>query len=318
MTYIPLDRNIEAPGLQGAGDPWDEGAQGAGLGGPYTEIEVDLAAEDRAFWCYLKPQARPSFTPALLRDLHRVQASISGLARRVPGREPLIRSFVLASRTPGVFNLGGDLALFSERIRANDREGLLRYAYSCVEIGYTNWSAYGGDLVTIGLAQGDALGGGFEGLLSFDVIVAERRARFGLPEILFNLFPGMGATTFLTRRLGAARAQSLIMSGKVHTAEEMQALGLVDVLAEDGEGERAVRDYIRRNAARHNAHAAIYKARRRVSPVSLEELREVCDIWVDAALRLQDADLRRMAHLTAAQDRSRRRAAAAAPALAAE
>ena len=299
MTYIPTVRKAEAPTQHTLETAWRPGGQDTVPAELYTEIEVDLAAEDKTLWCYLRPRTRPSFTPALLRDLHGVQASIAELARGGPGQAPVIRYFVLGSRTPGVFNLGGDLSLFSDRIRARDREGLRRYAYSCVEIGYTNWSAYGGDLVTIGLAQGDALGGGFEGLLSFDVLVAERRARFGLPEILFNLFPGMGATTFLTHRLGAMKAQALIMSGKVYSAEEMHALGVVDILAENGEGERVVRDYIGRNAARHNAHAAIYKARRRVTPVSLEELRDVCDIWVDAALRLQESDLRRMAHLTA-------------------
>jgi DSF synthase len=309
MTFVHVGRETEAAIRQAMFGGALDAVPLTSLGEAYTEVELDLVAEDRALWCYLKPRARPSFTAALLRDLHAVQATIEGLASTVPGREPMIRTFVLASRTPDVFSLGGDLTLFSEHIRTGDRDGLRRYAHSCVEIAFRNWSAYNGSVVTIGLAQGDALGGGFEGLLSCDVIVAERRARFGLPEILFNLFPGMGATSFLTWRLGAAKAQALIMSGQVYTAEQMHALGVVDVLADDGEGERAVREYIQRHAGRRNAHAAIYKARRRVSPVSLAELRDVADIWVDAALRLTEADLRRMAHLAAAQDRNRRRAA---------
>ena len=309
MTFVHVGREIEAVTQQAALGGLCDAMPLTSLGEGYTEVELDLAPEDRALWCYLKPRARPSFTAALLRDLHSVQATVEGLARTAPGQEPMIRYFVLASRTPGVFSLGGDLTLFSEHIRAGDRDGLRRYAHSCVEIGYRNWSAYNASVVTIGLAQGDALGGGFEGLLSCDVIVAERRARFGLPEILFNLFPGMGATSFLTWRLGAAKAQSLIMSGQVYTAEEMHALGVVDVLAEDGAGEQTVREYLQRSAGRCNAHTAIYKARRRVSPVSLAELRDVADIWVDAALQLTEADLRRMAHLAAAQDRNRRRVA---------
>ena len=311
MTFVPVRRDAKAALQQKTfGGPFDAVSL-TSLGEGYTEVDLDLAAEDRALWCYLRPRARPSFTAALLRDLHGVQATIEDLVRAAPGQEPVMRAFVLASRTPGIFSLGGDLTLFSERIRAGDRDGLRRYAHSCVEIGYRNWSGYGGNVVTIGLAQGDALGGGFEGLLSCDVIVAERRARFGLPEILFNLFPGMGATSFLTWRLGAARAQALIMSGKVYAAEEMHALGVIDVLAEDGRGEHTVREYLQRHAGRCNAHAAIYKARRRVSPVSLAEMRDVADIWVDAALRLTEADLRRMAHLAAAQDRNRRKLASA-------
>jgi DSF synthase len=82
-------------------------------------------------------------------------------------------------------------------------------------------------------------------------------------------------------------------------------MGVVDVLAEDGDGERAIRDYIYRHERRQGAHLAIYKARNVVNPVTLDEMLEIARIWVDAALRLEEADLRRMERLTAAQDRRR-------------
>lgn len=274
----------------------------------YSNLDVVVARPERTLWCYLKPQARPSFTEATLRDLHRLQGligqAVEGFA---PGAELPLQYVILASRTPGVFNLGGDLTLFSAKIRARDREALRRYAHSCVEVSHRNSSGYDRGLVTIGLAQGDALGGGWECLMSCDKLIAERRARFALPEVLFNLFPGMGAHAYLSRRIGMVRAEEIIMSGKVYTAEEMHALGVVDVLVEDGEGERAVREWIGRNSSRHNAHSAMFKARRRVNPVTLQELRDVTDIWVDAAFSLTEHDLRRMAHLAAAQDRSQRR-----------
>ena len=68
-----------------------------------------------------------------------------------------------------------------------------------------------------------------------------------------------------------------------------------------------MREWIDRNGARHNAHSAMFKARRRVNPVTLQELRDVTDIWVDAALGLTAQDLRRMTQLAAMQDRSQRR-----------
>jgi len=284
----------------------------ADLAAPYEQLDVDLRLEDQAVWCYLKPQGRASFTEDLLSDLHRVQDFIAQLAaRRDCGTGTGLRWVVLASRTPGVFSLGGDLALFSRMIRDRDKEGLRRYAHSCVEVGYLNSVGYKGDAISVGLAQGDALGGGFESLLSCDVLIAERRARFGLPEILFNLFPGMGAHPFLGRRMSPAAAQRIILSGEVYTAEAMHAAGVVDVLVEDGTGELAAREYIRANGPRGNAHAAVYKARRRLNPITLDDLRDVADIWVDAALCLTEQDLRRMSHLVAAQDRARRTSKAA-------
>ena len=188
-------------------------------------------------------------------------------------------------------------------IAAGDRAALVRYGHAAVEAIHRNHTALDLPMITVALVQGDALGGGFECALAHDLIVAERSAKFGLPEVLFNLFPGMGAYSFLSRRIGRAAAEQLILSGKIHSAEEMQAMGLVDVLAEDGEGEAVLLAHLDRGARFHNAQQAMYRARRKVDPVTLHELREVVEVWAEAALRLSDQDLRRMARLCGAQDR---------------
>jgi DSF synthase len=284
----------------------------------YPELETFITEEDRAFWCFMNPRPRPSFTPQLLRDLEAMQDCISVLFDRgAAGHGRPFDYFILGSRSPGVFNLGGDLNLFVEKIRARDGATLRRYGYACVEAGHANHRGYDNGVITIGLIQGDALGGGLESALSCDLLIAERQAKFGLPEVLFNLFPGMGAYSFLSRRIGPIKAEEMIMSGRIYTAEEMLALGVVDVLAEAGEGQRAARAYIAANRTRRNAHSAIYKVRRRVNPVPLEELRDVVDTWVEAALALEEADLRKMTRIAAAQDRFRARQTGAA-AIAAE
>lgn len=80
-------------------------------------------------------------------------------------------------------------------------------------------------------------------------------------------------------------------------------MGVVDVLAEDGEGEAAVRLYIERHGKRHNAHQALMQVRRRVNPVTLAELKDVVDIWTDTALGVSDLDLRMMRRLAKAQQK---------------
>jgi DSF synthase len=271
----------------------------------FDTLETQIEADTASFWAFTRSGPKPCYTPELLDDLLSMQAQLrDALSRERDDPAALrLRYFVFGSRLPGIFNLGGDLDLFARCIEGGHRQELRRYGHRCVEAVHGNAEALRAPIVTIALVQGDALGGGFECALAFDVIVAERRARFGLPEILFNMFPGMGAYSFLSRRLGPIQAERLITSGKIHTAEELHAMGLVDVLAEDGEGEAAVRAYIERQGKRHNAHQALMQVRRRVNPVTLAELKDVVDIWTDTALGVSDLDLRMMRRLAGAQQK---------------
>jgi DSF synthase len=272
----------------------------------YDELDVEFDARSGTYWGFMKPRGRPSFTRGLLHDLDDMQDSIKRMAaaRRRAGQSP-VRYFVLASRVPGVFNLGGDLTLFADLIRKGDRPGLQSYARACIDVLHTNSVALDLPLVTIALVQGHAQGGGFEAALACDVIVAEKNSKFGLPEILFGLFPGMGAYSLLSRRLDAARAEKIILSGRIFTAEELHEMGIVTVLAEPGSGEGVVREYVQRRGRRQMAEHSVYKTRRRIMPITYEELRDVTEIWVDTALGLDESDLRKMQRLISAQNRMR-------------
>jgi DSF synthase len=269
----------------------------------FANLDIDIEAAIRTFWCYFRPQERPSFTPGLLADLAEMQRSLKGLFIGRDTNDPPIRYFVVGSRSPGIFNLGGDLSLFAGLIRSRNSSCLHDYARSCIDVIYDNAVAYSLPIVTIAMVQGDALGGGFEAALSCNIIVAERSARFGLPEVLFNLFPGMGAYSFLSRRLGPMAAEKMIVSGRVYEAAELHAMGLVDILVEDGEAPAAVRSYIVRHGRRHYAEQSVYRVGRRVNPIEYRELSDVIAIWVEAALRLSEHDLRKMERIMSAQNR---------------
>lgn len=266
----------------------------------FRNLNVEIEPRHGVYWCRMRPGDRPSFTPELLSDLASMQRGLIGMFR---GGATPIRYYVLASELPGIFNLGGDLTVLADCIRIRDRAGLVRYARACIDVLYTNAVGFDLPVVTVALVQGDALGGGFEAALSCDVIVAEKGARFGLPEVLFNLFPGMGAYSFLARRLGSARAEKMILSGRIYTAEELHEMDIVQVLADPGGGEQAVRDFIERSSKRHNAQSGVFRVGRLVSPLSYDELRDITEIWVDAAINLSESDLRKMERLTAAQNR---------------
>lgn len=270
----------------------------------FSEVESYYDPDEKVLWAYQRHIEKPSFTPGLLRDVRRFQTIVAETCAPFADTKAMpLRCLVWGSMVDGVFNLGGDLGLFADAIVRRDRDGLAAYAKACIDICYPNSIKMDLPIVTVALCQGDTLGGGFESALSSDILVAERRARFGLPEILFGLFPGMGAYSFLGRRIGAKAAEKMIFSGKIYTAEELHALGVVDVLADDGLGEDAVIQHVHSISNRFSAYRSVYKIRQRFAPVTYEELMDIAAIWVDAALQLTDNDVKKMRRLAAAQAR---------------
>ncbi|HEX9450685.1 MAG TPA: crotonase/enoyl-CoA hydratase family protein [Burkholderiales bacterium] len=260
--------------------------------------------DQRAMWLRWNPNPRPNFNPELLQDLDRYCQFMahSGGAIECQGERIPLEYAVLASKVPRVFNLGGDLSLFKRLIDAHDREGLLEYGRACVQVLYRNYLGHGLPITTISLVQGECLGGGFEAALSSDVIVAERQSRFGFPEILFNMFPGMGAYSFLERKVGKRVTEELISSGRLYSADDMLALGVVDLVVDQGRGEAEIGNFIRSRGRSRNAMAGIAAARRRVHKLDYEELLGVVEVWVDTALSLSSRDLKLMQRLVSRQN----------------
>jgi enoyl-CoA hydratase len=93
---------------------------------------------------------------------------------------------------------------------------------------------------TLSAVSGYCLGGGCELAIGCDVVVAAERARFGLPETALGLIPAAGGTQRLPRMIGRARAMDVILSGRLLTAHEAEAAGLISrVVADEGWREAA-------------------------------------------------------------------------------
>jgi DSF synthase len=285
-----------------------------GLRIPYgtsSQLSTEYEPASATLWGYMSPTGNPCFSLALLADIrsHDAMLESNGGIIEAGGETYPVRYYVGASRSPRAFSLGGDLALFMMLIKAHDRGALLRYAAKSIDNLHARIRHYGcPTLTTISLVQGDALGGGFECALSSDVIIAEESAQMGLPEVMFNLFPGMGAYQLLARRIGARAAEDLILSGRVLSAKKLHEMGIIDVLAKDGQGESATQQWIADNRRRQNGTRAVFGLREICNPIRREELDAVAESWVDAALRLTERDLRMMGFLVRAQqDRSAQR-----------
>jgi DSF synthase len=281
-----------------------------GLCMPYgranSQYETLFEPATGTIWGYFNPRGTACFSLGLLKDIRAHDDALvsNGAQVDLEGTRHAVNYYVCGSRVPRVFNLGGDLALFVLLIKARDREALAHYARMCIDNMHARIQNYGSStMVTISMVQGDALGGGLECALSSDVVVAEEGTQLGLPEILFNLFPGMGAYSLLARRIGMRAAEQLILSGRVLPAAELHEMGVVDVLAAPGQAESAVHEWIAKSWKRRNGIQAVLRARQLVHPITRKELDDIADVWVDAALRLDDKDLKMMGRIVRSQMR---------------
>ncbi len=272
----------------------------------FQQVETRFDLEHGVYWAFMNPQGRPCFNVGLLEELRGYIDTIveNNCQMSHKGEVYRINYGVLASKLPGIFNLGGDLVLFRSAIAARDRGQLIRYGEKCVDNLYPWHRNCDLSMTTFSLVQGDALGGGFEAALSATVIVAEESSRMGFPEILFNLFPGMGAFSFLSRKIGRRAAEEMITSGTIYSARQLYDMGVVDVITPDGTGEAAIYSYIRKHAKSANGRRAFERVRTEIAPITRKELMQVVEIWADAALRVQDRDLRMMERLVRAQQRT--------------
>lgn len=274
----------------------------------YSTLRVAESADASVHWCHMHADlaaapGRACFKPALVADILQYQGQLADRLRRERSLgDATLRHVVLASDCDA-FNLGGDLEYFCDAIRRQDRPALLHYARQCVRGVHAFHVGLDAGAHSIALVQGDALGGGFEAALSCHTIVAEEGVGMGLPEVLFDLFPGMGAYSFLCKRIPPHKAEQLMLSGDVLSSEELHKMGLVDVLAPRGQGVQAVEDVIRGNRRIPHARSAMHKVRAMAQPVTLEEMMAITEVWVDTALQLGEKSMRTMERLVRAQYR---------------
>ena len=88
---------------------------------------------------------------------------------------------------------------------------------------------------TVAAVHGVCLGGGLELALTADVIIADKTARFGFPELRLGLIPGFGGLPRLSRDLGNAVSRDLLFTGRTIRASRAYELGLVSQLAANGQ-----------------------------------------------------------------------------------
>src|SRR3982074_1619964 len=97
---------------------------------------------------------------------------------------------------------------------------------------------------TVAVIHGFCLGGGLEVALACASRIAIDGARFGFPEVMLGLHPGLGGTARVTRLVNPMQAMTLMLTGKTIDARKARSLGLVDAVAQERHVRNAVKDAV--------------------------------------------------------------------------
>ena len=268
----------------------------------YKEVSIRYDAKHQAIWFYYNPTPRPCFSMTVLKEIRQFQEGLIDYFKNChTGLETSVQYLIIGSQIPDIYNLGGDLSLFMQLIKDQNRLQLLDYAKQCIDICYLNAVNLHLPITTISLVEGAALGGGFESALSSNIMIATENSKMGFPEIRFNLFPGMGAYSLLARIVGMTVAEKMIAGGEIYSGRELYDMGIVHHLVENDNVQERVEKFLQQHRRLGIGRRALQQVRQCYSPIDYQELSEITEIWVDAALRLEDKDLRMMDRLARAQ-----------------
>lgn len=245
--------------------------------------------------CVLDYSSEPKFTVELLSEL----AMVSQLLDEYGYTHT--QHMIFTSSYKGAFSLGGDLTHFITCIKKGDKKTLKDYADLCLQCIYNTATGFDKGINTVSVISGNAFGGGFEAALSCDYIIAEEGSKFGFPETLFNLFPGMGAHILLGRKVDFSLGERIISSGNRYDASKMYEMGIIDMVVPAGQGYQEAFRLIRKIEKKKQSHTSLQRIKRLMRPISYQMLEDIADIWVENALNLDKHDLRLMEKIARTQ-----------------
>ncbi len=146
---------------------------------------------------------------------------------------------------------------------------------------------------TMAIISGQCLGGGFELPLVCNFIFADKTAKVGQPEIILGVF-APPASIMLPLKIGNAKSDELLITGKVITAEEGKNIGLINEVFEDKETlHSSVDEWIKKNIVRKSASSLRYAnkaARASFNFFMHKNLPVFTDLFINELMETEDAN----------------------------
>lgn len=209
VEAVVAAHGLEVPALLRRADPR--------RGIPIHLVELGTRGRLNSVWVQ-----RPDAMNALNEDVVLQLENVFGLAQARGGQG------IVIGGSGKAFIAGADIKFFVDNLRRNTFPRI----YDFTARGQRLLRSFsGGRQAVVARVQGLALGGGAELAIACDWIAASPKAAFGFPETGIGIYPGLGGTQRLPRRVGLPIAKYLVYTGQVLPAEQALAIGLCDAVA---------------------------------------------------------------------------------------
>jgi enoyl-CoA hydratase/carnithine racemase len=207
----------------------------------------------------------------LLGELEQFAAAIDALA-------PITSACIITSARPGGFSVGGDLKeLYSNAVKLPPKKrvaGLRKFVQRIHKVANAIDAA---PFITLAAVHGLCMGGGLELALLCDLIVADKMARFGFPELRLGFIPGFGGIPRLRRDVGNTFIRDLLFTGRTVKAEAAHQAGLISHLAGEGYALEVARS-MAQQITKFDPEARV-AAKKFIKPIPYQELRQEVELF---------------------------------------
>jgi enoyl-CoA hydratase/carnithine racemase len=207
----------------------------------------------------------------MLADLEKFVAAFDGLA-------PITSACVITSARPGGFCAGANLKeLYEGALPLPPKKRVAGARAFLKRIHLVMNALDAAPFVTIAAVHGLCMGGGLELALACDLVVADKMARFGFPELRLGLIPGFGGIPRLRRDVGNGFIRDLLFTGRTVKAESAQQAGLASHLAGEGYALQVARS-MAHQVTKFDAETRV-AAKKFLKPIPHTELRKEIQLF---------------------------------------
>lgn len=236
----------------------------------YETIELKLNNR-YAVLSLKRPEAMNAMNEQMLKELAECFERLKG--------EKRVQVLVLKGEGRA-FSAGGDIKMMLESNDFNAFEELMQ------SVSNMMLAFYQLPMITVAQIHGAAAGLGFSLAIASDYVIAEENSKLAMNFIGIGLIPDGGGHFFMKERVGVPKAKQIIWEGKVMNGKEALDLGLIDLVAKEGEAETCVQQFIEKIL--NSPILAMLETKNIYHSERLPELERVLKVETEGQLRMRN------------------------------